>query len=98
MSSLLTVSQVATILQVSQETVVRRFARVKGVIDLGTAETRHKRRYRVLRISLDHPLTQRRIETLTWVLEECRIRLSTLIRMSNSEFCQGVIAHGYRIS
>jgi len=48
--TLLTVSQVAEILQVSQETVVRRFQKVKGVIDLGTSETRSKRRYRVLRI------------------------------------------------
>ena len=50
MSELLTVTDVATILQVSQETVVRRFAKVKGVIDLGSAESRSKRRYRVLRI------------------------------------------------
>jgi hypothetical protein len=50
MSELLTVSQVATVLQVSEDTVVRRFAKVNGVIDLGIGETRHKRRYRVLRI------------------------------------------------
>ena len=50
MSNLLTVSQVAAVLQCSEDTVVRRFARVKGVIDLGTGETRNKRRYRVLRI------------------------------------------------
>jgi hypothetical protein len=47
---LLTVKDCAEILQVSADTVVRRFARVKGVIDLGTSETRNKRRYRVLRI------------------------------------------------
>jgi len=47
---LLTVKDCAEILQVSADTVVRRFARVKGVIDLGTGETRNKRRYRVLRI------------------------------------------------
>lgn len=50
MSELLTVSQVAAVLKVSEDTVVRRFARVKGVIDLGSAESRSKRRYRVLRI------------------------------------------------
>jgi hypothetical protein len=50
MSELLTVSQVATVLQVSEDTIVRRFAKVNGVIDLGIGETRHKRRYRVLRI------------------------------------------------
>jgi len=47
---LLTVKDCAEILQVSQDTVVRRFAKVKGVIDLGVGETRNKRRYRVLRI------------------------------------------------
>lgn len=50
MSELLTVKDVAEILQVSSDTVVRRFSKVKGVIDLGTAESRSKRRYRVLRI------------------------------------------------
>ena len=50
MSNLLTVSQVAAVLQCSP--VVRRFAKVKGVIDLGTGETRSKRRYRVLRIPI----------------------------------------------
>jgi hypothetical protein len=49
-SELLTVAQVAAVLQVSEDTVVRRFAKVNGVIDLGIGETRHKRRYRVLRI------------------------------------------------
>src|SRR6266567_2760714 len=50
MSELLTVAEVATVLKCSEDTVVRRFARVKGVIDLGSSETRSKRRYRVLRI------------------------------------------------
>jgi hypothetical protein len=50
MSELLTVAEVACVLKVSEDTVVRRFARIKGVIDLGTGETRNKRRYRVLRI------------------------------------------------
>jgi hypothetical protein len=50
MSELLTVAQVAAVLKVSEDTVIRRFAKVKGVIDLGSAESRSKRRYRVLRI------------------------------------------------
>jgi hypothetical protein len=50
MSDLLTVSEVAALLKVSEETVTRRFAGVKGVIDIGTPETPRKRRYRVLRI------------------------------------------------
>jgi hypothetical protein len=50
MSELLTVSQVAEVLKVSEETVVRRFAKYKGVVDLGASDTRDKRRYRVLRI------------------------------------------------
>ena len=50
MSELLTVSEVATVLKCSKDTVVRRFSKVKGVIDLGVGETRNKRRYRVLRI------------------------------------------------
>jgi hypothetical protein len=49
MSELLTVEQVATLLQISTDTAIRRFARVKGVIDIGT-ETPKRRRYRVLRI------------------------------------------------
>ena len=50
MSELLTVKDVATILKCGEDAVVRRFAKVPGVIDLGKAETRHRRRYRVLRI------------------------------------------------
>ena len=50
MSELLTVAQVAALLQVSPETVMRRFSGVKGVIDIGSAETPKRRRYRVLRI------------------------------------------------
>jgi hypothetical protein len=40
---------------------MRRFARVKGVVDIGTAETPKKRRYRVLRIP--------RTVVERWVLE-----------------------------
>jgi hypothetical protein len=50
MSELLTVAQVASILQVSEDTVLRRFAKEKGVIDLGSPETPRRRRYRLLRI------------------------------------------------
>jgi hypothetical protein len=50
MSELLTVAQVAQLLQVAPDTVMRRFAKVKGVLDIGTAETPKRRRYRVLRI------------------------------------------------
>jgi hypothetical protein len=50
MSDLMTISEVAQILGVSDDTVIRRFAKVKGVIDLGSPETPKRRRYRVLRI------------------------------------------------
>ena len=50
MSELMTVKHVASVLKVSEDTVVRRFAKVRGVIDLGVGETRNKRRYRMLRI------------------------------------------------
>lgn len=50
MSELLTVREVAGVLKCSEDAVVHRFAKQPGVIDLGRAETRDKRRYRVLRI------------------------------------------------
>ncbi len=50
MSELLTVEEVAKILNVSPDSVARKFAKVEGVIDLGSPETPKKRRYRVLRI------------------------------------------------
>jgi hypothetical protein len=46
---LLTVRDVAAILQCSEDAVVRRFAKVEGVIDLGKSKL-GVRRYRVLRI------------------------------------------------
>lgn len=46
----LTVTQVATILNISTDSVIRRFGDQTGVIDLGSPERLHKRRYRVLRI------------------------------------------------
>jgi len=50
MSDLLTIEEVATILNVSPDTATRRFAKVKGVIDIGSPETPKRRRYRVLRV------------------------------------------------
>jgi excisionase family DNA binding protein len=57
MDCLLTVKEVANILRVSDDTVVRLFARVEGVIDLGSPETRRKRRCRVLRIAAAIPFS-----------------------------------------
>jgi hypothetical protein len=48
-NALLTTKDVADVLQISQDAVVRRFAKVEGVIDLGKS-TLGVRRYRVLRI------------------------------------------------
>lgn len=48
-----TVSEVAAILSVSRDTVIRKFYTYPGVIDLGTKEEMHKRKYRVLRIPVD---------------------------------------------
>jgi AraC-like DNA-binding protein len=49
MSNLLTVKDVADVLQCSEDAVTRRFAKMEGVIDLGKS-TLGVRRYRVLRI------------------------------------------------
>jgi hypothetical protein len=60
----LTVAQVAAILNISTDTVIRKFGNEPGVIDLGTAEGPHKRRYRVLRIPryvLNRILDQRKV-------------------------------------
>lgn len=46
----LTVAEVAAVLKTSKDTVLRRFAGRAGVLNLGTPETLHKRRYRSLRI------------------------------------------------
>jgi hypothetical protein len=46
----LTPEQIATILSVSVDTVARQFGGAEGEIDLGTPETKHKRRKRLLRI------------------------------------------------
>ena len=49
-SEFFTPAEVANILKVSEQTVYNRFAEFPGVIDIGSEETRFKRRYRVLRI------------------------------------------------
>lgn len=49
-SEFLTPAEVAAILKVCEQTVINRFENFPGVIDLGSEETRRKRRYRVLRI------------------------------------------------
>ena len=49
-SDFLTPAEVADILKVCEKTVIRRFEDYPGVIDIGSEETRRKRRYRVLRI------------------------------------------------
>ena len=46
----LTPDEVAEILKIHRNTVVRRFAQLPGVVNLGVGERRHKRRYSVLRI------------------------------------------------
>jgi hypothetical protein len=48
-NTLLTTKDVAAVLQISQDAVARRFAKVEGVIDLGNSKL-GIRRYRVLRI------------------------------------------------
>jgi len=61
-----TVAQVAEMLGVSKDTVRRLFADEPGIIDLGRRETtRHKRRYRVLRIPasvLDRVVNRKRVK------------------------------------
>ena len=64
MSELLTLVEVAAILKCSPDTVARKFAKLPGVIDVGTPEDlkRHKRRYRVFRIpkaTLERYLSQK---------------------------------------
>jgi hypothetical protein len=46
----LTAQEVAAILKISTDTVIRRFESLPGVLDLGSSESRFKRRYRVIRI------------------------------------------------
>jgi len=58
----LTAAEVAAVLKLSPESVISRFQNRKGVLDLGSPESRFKRRYRVLRIpreALDAYRTER---------------------------------------
>jgi len=50
MSKLLTVRDVAQVMKCSEDKVIRVFAKMEGVIDLGRPENLSRRRYRVLRI------------------------------------------------
>jgi hypothetical protein len=45
-----TVAEAAKFLKVSRDTITKLFADEPGVVDLGSPERLHKRRYRVLRI------------------------------------------------
>ena len=45
-----TVAEIAEILKVSTDKITRMFEGEPGVVDLGSPEKSHKRRYRVLRI------------------------------------------------
>lgn len=49
-SEYLTPTEVSKILKVSTDSVIRRFEKRPGVLNLGTEESRFKRRYRTLRI------------------------------------------------
>ena len=61
-SEFLTTSEVAAVLKISRYTVVRKFADLPGVVNLGHPSQLHCRRYRQLRIprqTLEHFLRQR---------------------------------------
>jgi hypothetical protein len=47
---MLTVSEVATFLSVSDDTILKQFGSLPGVVDLGTSGGMHRRQKRVLRI------------------------------------------------
>lgn len=68
MSELLTVKDVAQVLKCSEDKVIRVFARMDGVIDLGRPENLSRRRYRVLRIPksvVERYLTQKAGRSVT---------------------------------
>lgn len=59
-----TPAEVANMLKVSTDTIMRKFSGYAGVIDIGTAERGRKRRYRTLRIpkeSLERFLVESRV-------------------------------------
>jgi len=63
-SEYLTPEQIATMLAVSVDTVLRQFADREGVIDLGVPERMHKRRKRMIRIPrhvLDQYLAEKQV-------------------------------------
>ncbi|MGB7945131.1 MAG: hypothetical protein WCF42_17625 [Terriglobales bacterium] len=60
-----TVAEAAKIIKVSRDTITRLFADEPGVVDLGSPEQLHKRRYRVLRIPhavFNRVLHQKRVQ------------------------------------
>jgi hypothetical protein len=61
----LTVADVASILAVSDDTILKQFGSLDGVIDIGTPATMNKRRKRVLRIpqrTLERYLADRQVK------------------------------------
>jgi len=61
----LTVANVATILAVSEDTVLKQFGVLDGVIDIGTPGTIHRRRKRVPRIprrTLERYISDRQVK------------------------------------
>ena len=61
----LTVANVATILAVSEDTVLKQFGALDGVIDIGTPGTMRRRRKRVLRIprrTLERYISDRQVK------------------------------------
>jgi len=61
----LTVADVATILAASDDTVLKQFGALDGVIDIGTPATMHERRKRVLRIprrTLERYISDRQVK------------------------------------
>lgn len=47
---LLTPAEVAAVLKVSTDTVMRKFGKMPGILDMGTPAGMNKQRYRVIRI------------------------------------------------
>ena len=61
----LTVSDVASILSVSDDTILKQFGSLDGVIDIGSPATMHRRRKRILRIprhTLDQYISDRQVK------------------------------------
>src|ERR1700747_291063 len=91
---LLTVKDFATLLQCSEDAVVRRFAKMPGVIDLGKSETRSRRRYRVLRIPkavVEKYLTSKSGRSVPGE-SRTKTEVSEMGRACDSESCQSCFA------